>query len=370
MAEAGDALFLCRYPFLPEARGRVQQGGFVLADLLGDPAYQRARTRAVRRVKGSLEGSGIGAPHAANENEAILELLSYPLARALVVTVGDSYLTQRYATAESKLASAQLQKEEGETVWQVATQLGLPLDASPEPFFARLHFLDYLRNAPARDPAWKLVNQPLSGGRVSLAREQVVRLAEEALKNRLLDELDELERPGRALHDALGRELNEIQTLVSAHRARFAPEATGPLRPEAFPPCMQAIWTGIKNHVNVPHMGRFAIVSFLHTLGMTSEDILRFFASVPDFDVNKSRYQIEHITGQIGATQYTPPSCSTMQTYGICPLEERDDICLRLIHHPLSYYRKKLRQLPPPQAPRPAVSEVTPPAAPGGPQPG
>jgi DNA primase large subunit len=145
---------------------------------------------------------------------------------------------------------------------------------------------------------------------------------------------------------------------------RSSQETSGEIRVEAFPPCMKAIWGGIQAHVNIPHMGRFAIVTFLHKLGMDSEAILQFFAQVPDFDVNKSRYQIEHITGKIGGgTEYSSPGCSTMQTYGICPLDQRDEICLNEIRHPLSYYRKKLRRIPPKPAappPAPAPKEVTP----------
>lgn len=345
MADPEDDWFLARFPFLGAARDRVASGGLSLGDLLTDAAFERTRRRAVQRVLGALARDGIPEPEASN---ADLELLSYPLARALVVAVADPYLSSRYAVAESKLASGRLAGEHDDAVRAVALEVGLPLEppASSEGF-ARVHFLDYLRNAPGRDPSWKLVNQPLAAGFVTLTKDRVVRLTEEALKDRLLEELDGLERPGRTFAAAFGKDIARIQTELGAHRARFAPESGGPVRPEAFPPCMNAIWNGIRGHVNIPHMGRFAIVSFLHTLGMSGEQVLAYFATLPDFDVSKSRYQIEHITGKIGATEYTPPSCATMQTYGVCPLEQRDDLCGK-VHHPLSYYRKKVRWLPPP----------------------
>lgn len=356
-----DALGLhSRYPFLPAARDHVRQLGYTLGDLLTDAAFERARRRGVQRVRSALEAGGIPEAALPSEVDQELELLSYPLARAIVATVGDSYLVNRYAVAESKLLQARLSHEDPQVVWNVVTGLGITLLAPTQGgSFARLHFLDYLRNAPGRDPDWKLVNQPLQSGYVSLPRERIIRLGEEALKERILEDFEALDRPGRLVQQSMERDLNEVSTLVASHRARFAPEATGEVRLDAFPPCMRAIWTGIQKSMNVPHMGRFAIVSFLHTLGMDSEAILKFFATVPDFDVNKSRYQIEHITGKIGGgSEYTPPSCSTMQTYGICPLEARDDICLYQIHHPLSYYRKRLRQLGPPPAAPPAPAVV------------
>jgi len=53
--------------------------------------------------------------------------------------------------------------------------------------------------------------------------------------------------------------------------------------------------------------------------------------------MDKTRYQIEHISGSSG-TEYKPPSCSTMRTYGNC--YGADELCSR-IKHPLNYYRRK-----------------------------
>lgn len=358
--EAGVELqLLARYPFLPSARDYIRESDYKAGELLTDAAFDRARQRAVARVRGALSSDGIPDEPAVNDAEAELELLSYPVARMVLAHFGDSYLSNRYAVAESKLTTRRLGHEQDpQAVWDVATGLGVPLEPPTEGgSYARLHFLDYLHYAPARDAQWKLVNQPLRGGFVSLSRDRVIRLVEEGLRDRLSEELVALERPGREVQRAFPKELNEISMVLSAHRARFQQEATGEVRPEAFPPCISAIWSGIQNHQNIPHMGRFAIVTFLHKQGMDSEAILKFFSAVPDFDVSKSRYQIEHITGKIGgSTEYTPPTCATMQTYGICPLDLRDEICFS-IKHPLSYYRKKLRLVPP----KPAASPPAPP---------
>lgn len=358
---------MARYPFLPAARTYVQSQGYKVGELLLEPVYDRPRRRALERVRAALSNEPLPEAGASNSAEWEIELLSYPLARLVLAQLADSYLNNRYAVAESKLANRRLSEEDSaEVVWSVAESLGLALEEPVgDDAFARIHFLDYLKFAPTRDAQWKLVNQPLRGGFVALSRDRVIRLIEEGLRERLAEELDELERPGREVLTAFGRDLTEIVTAVAAMRARFQQEASGEVRLEAFPPCMKAIWGGIQAHVNIPHMGRFAIVTFLHKLGMDSEAILKFFSQVPDFDVNKSRYQIEHITGKIGGgTEYSAPGCSTMQTYGVCPLEQRDDICLHEIRHPLSYYRKKLRRLPPPKpaTPEPGPAPVAGPA--------
>lgn len=364
-----DLPLLARYPFLTAAREYIRTQGYRVGELLSDPTFERSRRRAVERARGSLARDGIPEAPIGNDSEAEIELLSYPLARMILAQLRDAYLTGRYAVAESKLFSRRMVQEEGEgTTWVVAQALEVPLEPNPaDGAFARVHFLDYLRYAPTRDPQWKLVNQPLSRGYVALDRDRATRLLEEAVRERLLEDLDTLEPPGREVTRALSRDLNELSTLLAAHRVRFQQEATGEIRLEAFPPCMQVIWASIQTHQNVPHMGRFAIVAFLHKLGMDSEEILKFFSNVPDFDVNKSRYQIEHITGKIGGgTEYTPPNCASMQTYGICPLDQRDEICLYRIKHPLSYYRYKLKRLGPvPTTPALPAPEVAPEATHG-----
>ena len=99
----------------------------------------------------------------------------------------------------------------------------------------------------------------------------------------------------------------------------------------------------IKAGENVPHMGRFALVSFLNSLKLSTNDILKIFSTAPDYEEERTRYQIEHIAGKISSTSYTPPGCDKMRTFGICPTDEMDDLCKKK-RHPLSYYKAKWSQ--------------------------
>ena len=88
-------------------------------------------------------------------------------------------------------------------------------------------------------------------------------------------------------------------------------------------------------------MERFALTSFLIHAGMEIDDIVKLFVSVTDFDEAFTRYQIEHIAGlRGGRTRYTPPTCSTLRTHGVCIKPDR--LC-QYVKHPLSYYRIKVR---------------------------
>jgi DNA primase large subunit len=79
---------------------------------------------------------------------------------------------------------------------------------------------------------------------------------------------------------------------------------------------------------------------------MGTAEIISLYCRAPDFDVTKTQYQVEHISGR-GGTEYTAPSCAAMRTYGICV---RSDTLCDKINHPLNYYRirKKMGKKPEP----------------------
>jgi len=123
--------------------------------------------------------------------------------------------------------------------------------------------------------------------------------------------------------------------------------------PRCFPPCITAILSNLRDGVNVPHSARFAVTAFLLNIGLTDAEIIEIYKNSPDFDEERTRYQVEHIAGDKGRVRYTAPSCDTMRTYGSCvkPLQglrgrgaepHSDETCEK-ITHPLSYYKLKLK---------------------------
>jgi len=113
----------------------------------------------------------------------------------------------------------------------------------------------------------------------------------------------------------------------------------GAVEEGAFPPCIKRMLSDVARGVNLAHSARFALVSFLLQINMTVDEVTSLFATSPDYDPERTRYQVEHIAGASG-TRYKPPACATMATYGNCPGE--DELCRR-VRHPLSYYERKIR---------------------------
>jgi len=335
-----DLRTLARYPFLKEAAERVKGEAISLEELLTDRAYERARTVGFDRALAALEQGAIPDRPLVIDADALNELLSYAVARMIVSAAVDTYLTRRYAIAEAKLAHARLlddSRADPDFLRSVAAELGVGLERNDGGY--RLHFTDFLKfTSTMREKEWKLINQRVGGGRVLLSREKSARVLQNAVQGKIDGELP-LEVNDLILN-ALEAEVSQIRKLLKDKHQRWRAEDVGTARITRFPPCMYNLLAAIQNHENVAHMGRFAIVTFLHHVGLSNEEVFRVFGDVPDFAADVTRYQIDHITGTSSATEYTTPECATMKSYGLCP--GPDALCLT-IRHPLSYYRKKSR---------------------------
>ncbi len=329
---------LAKFPFLREAAAYIRAEKITLEELLSEPAYARARGLGRTRVVDALERGPPAGAVAVDTADQLAALLAYPVARILVSANADNYLIRRFALREAMAAEIRLEGESDDLVLHVAAELGLDLRREDGGY--RLHFADFLRfTNTLREPPWKLINQRLDAGYVHLRREKVLRVLRNAVERYIEEGLplpvnDTIETAFRA-------ELGEIHGLLEAKKATFKADDIGRVSITRFPPCMYNLLAQIQNHENVPHMGRFAIVSFLHTIGLSNEEIFRVFGDVPDFAADVTKYQIDHITGTTSPTEYTPPECATMKSYGICPGPDR--LCLK-IKHPLSYYRIKGRE--------------------------
>lgn len=332
---------LAAYPFLKESAEFVRTRGPSLDELLKDIAYEEVRTAGVERVRSALEKGDIADPACRTERDCLGELLSYICARLVVSGAGNPQLIRRYALSEAKRAGRQMETEPLATVLEIAEELGLP--ASGRESGATLHFTHYMRySAQLRAAEWKLINRRVDKGQVELTKAELCRVIEEFVKRRMEAELPlALPSDVKAVFEA---QSCELRTAADARMRHLEPKEMGRIRVECFPPCMKQMLAMAQAGENVPHSGRFALVAFLHTLGSSSEEIMKLFSTSPDFQEDKTRYQVEHITGSTSGTKYTPPGCDTMKTYSLC--YKPDHICKKeWLTHPLKYYKLKIKPL-------------------------
>jgi DNA primase large subunit len=329
---------LSRFPYLKESTNYIKNQNLSIESILTSLAYRSAWNLGKTRIHEAIENGEIRDHGASTDPEYINELLSYVIARVIVSTLSDKFLVRRYAMAEAIYAYKGLINKDPKFIAFVADQFNIkPVNIAQDGF--DVQFFDYLKYSTLiRAPEYKLVNRDVSNGLIWISPRELSRLIQEALRKKINDELPvELDD---SLKKRLLPELKEIKSLIQTRKQQYDVKDLGRVSVLSFPPCMKQLLGMTQAGENVPHVGRFALASFLHHIGLSSDQILKLFSTSPDFDVEKARYQVEHITGKLSGTEYTPPSCDTMISNGIC--YNPDTLCKRSwLTHPLTYYRLK-----------------------------
>jgi len=333
---------------MKEAAEHVREVGLDINELESDffvPFLDRAEER-VRTALLDVSAYAKSQPRdEPRENE--IEIFSFPIAVMLVAATEDSLIKSRYSLAEAKRTSALLRDEKKEKLLGVANNFNwdarLVDDSSLQPYVFAVRFPVFLKNATGfHDKNWKLVNHLLINGEVYLKKSEVSRLLEEEVRKYIEGKLD---TKIKSLPPNIMARVTQLRQLAAEKREQIQLEEM-PKRVvmEAFPSCIKGIYDRVAAGRPASHIGRFALTSFLLSVGMTAEDVFKFFRSVSDFNERMTRYQVEHIAGTRGSgTKYTPPNCATLRTHGICISPEPE--CKGAVN-PLVCYKRKLRNVP------------------------
>ncbi|MCJ2513723.1 MAG: DNA primase large subunit PriL [Candidatus Thermoplasmatota archaeon] len=336
-----DLPVLAKYPFLKESKNYVKENEISIDELLNDSIYERARLIGIERLDNAFNKRDVGNRALATDYDCIMELLSYPIARMITVCIGDIYFKRSYALSEAVHSYNYLINESTSNLIKISDEFkfNIKYDKNNKKFL--IYFTDYLKNAPTRYSQWKMINRVMENGYISLSSKDFTRIIQEALRSRINNELD-TRKCSKIINESFKSDIIRLSKLIEKHRKKIEIEPMGSLDENKLPPCMKEILKSIQSGENVPHMGRFAMVAFLNSLKLNTSEILQLFSTAPDFEEEKSRYQVEHISGKTSSTSYTSPGCDKMRSYGICPTEKMDELCKRY-RHPLTYYKVKWR---------------------------
>jgi DNA primase large subunit len=352
-----------RYPFLGRAREAVRASGVDLTTLVAtaDPVVDRARERVERALlDGTTESE---TPHDWDTRE---ELLSYPVARILVSLLDADAAVEKYATAEAQTAHTRFTSDFVSSDGRrdridrqtLLAEFDLAADCRAEP--ARptgdstssragrgtastrrgsdwfwLGVGSYLSLAdPTWGTEWRLVNRELADGEVRVTREELDRLLEAGVRARVAAGL-----PFEGVDDAVAAELErEVSDLRELLAERTGTTEVDTLAPELFPPCLRGLLDRVRQEESISSQARFALLAFLAAIGLDQQEVLML--SHGELTVDTVGKTLDVLRDGDG-TQYPPPSCRTLEAYGVC---ENTDDHRSVAGHPLDYYEKKLRR--------------------------
>jgi DNA primase large subunit len=333
-----------RYPFTAAARNAVEEVDVDLARVVATD--ETVVARGLERVESALTDGTVGDPH----RRPRVELLSYPVARVLVSLVDERILTRKHAHAEAATAYDRFTEELAATAEYRSTRdrrLTLPdlfaefdLTGSVHevPDGYRVEVDAYLDLAADQwGDEWRLVNRALADGEVTVTRQELLVLLRQAVQHRVEADLP-LSVPESVAAD-LEEELARVESVLADLELTRDIDT---VVPDLFPPCMKHLLDQVRRGEHLEHHSRFAIASFLTTIGMSTDEIVDILEVNPGFGEETTRYQVDHIRGETSPTEYSPPSCATMQSYGDC--YNKDDVCEDVIEesHPLNYYEHRL----------------------------
>jgi len=343
-----------RYPFFEAARDAVRDADVDLSELIAaeDPAVERAHERVRRSL---LEGTARSeTPDAWTETQ---ELLSYPIARILVSLLNSAPAIEKYAQAEAKTAIDRLQTDieaDDDELRSTSTvrldrkrllrELGLsavivpePTTGPREPAWFRIDVGPYLElSSSTWREKWKLVNRELVDGQVRVERHELQKLLQKAVTNQVQAGLPFEGLENNPISDALEAELADLNRLLSQ---RSTVGAIDFVARELFPPCIENLLQKAENETQLIPVESFTLMAFLTGIGMDADEIVAF-CDASSLDPEGIRYQIEYLKDDRG-TQYPPPSCETLNTYGIC---HNEDEHWKQAGDPLTYYKKQVEQ--------------------------
>ena len=206
-----------------------------------------------------------------------------------------------------------------------------------------IHFSDFLSVSISFNASkWKLVNRDMFRGYVGLTKEELGRLLEEKVRKNIQEGLPV--PVNDMIKEAFKEQIGVLRGLVAEQKAKFREKDLGEYSTERTPPCVKNIMEMLASHENPSHEARFFLATFLVHIGFGIDRMMAVFSRAPDFNEDIARYQLEQISGDISGTKYTPPSCGTLKTKGLCLFP--DSLCGRdWMTHPLTYYKIKGRSL-------------------------
>lgn len=349
MEYSPSAKELSHFPFLKKSQEHIKRSFPPIDQLLKQEKGAVLTDLAVRRINQALAAKKTIAAHFQHRDDD--EIASYVLARIIVSCIQDKQLYDRLTRYEAERAYYFLNAETGsesEKGWNenavlddgqnsriakhIAAEFGIDLAKDRMPLADYVEIVSVLH-----EDRFKLVNRRVRKGFVEIKKEELLELLRERIRVILRRDLPY--HVPKSICEQLAPVAESIKKEYQEHMLR----QFGTIEETAFPPCMQALIKALTAGTNLTHAGRFSLTTFVHTVGMDVPAIAQLYARSPDFDPEKTMYQVEHITGRGGSgTEYTAPACAAMRTTGLCV--NRDQLCER-VNHPLSYYKVKKKDL-------------------------
>jgi len=354
-----ENIFINSFPFSKEAAEHLKELEIDIKTLPTD--FPTSFKEAFERLRNLMDTNNL--PDKINTSLTSPEVIIYAIMRVFLELLDEDLLRNRFAETFSKRTEKILLAQQDEIFltklasntfnWQIKKEPHTGVRTSEW----QLRFNNFLEVAPnfiAND--WKLINQELHDGWVSLKKEKLVRLLAEKAKTYISQrKISREEIP--EVPESYNSYLNELRSKISLLRKNFEnqPIYSDEIMQTAYPPCIKFIIDKTEKGENLSHSERLFLTFFLLNIGTSIDDVMNIFTTQPDFKEEMTRYQVEFAAGKRGSgTKYTSFGCAKLISFGLCKKElDSTDYCIqgkvfsKVLKNPLQYYRARIFSLVP-----------------------
>jgi DNA primase large subunit len=329
-----------KYPFLPMASKYIARLGL---DFDTITSLQEIRDHAKQRVSSTFLPEDDLSEKSDKGYE--ISIASYALAIVYLAGIAEPILTEKFALFEAQKVNSHLRTEKNsDIILEIAKAFNWNVKKNGDFFF--VHFAKFLETSTRgrlhHDSKWKLINRIMNNGLVQVSPRELARLLQEDVKNQI--EKSAKQELGK-VPEQIQHDIDELKADFLKRKPQFE-EVIQVIKAQEsdYPPCITALMKRTSEGQHLSHVERFTLVTYLLHQGISVDTIVKMFSNVPDFKEDKTRYQVEHLSGvRMGKEPYMPYNCSSLQTHNVCS-GATNPIC-RTIRNPLSYHLRK-RGLP------------------------
>ncbi len=374
---SNDFDLIRQYPWLPSLKiyrsdlASINPIEFI-KDIITDPSKEVLWDRIYEFFKSAFDNLEYFSYYKIDD----LNIYFYLSLRMLLIILNNKSISYRVANLYSKITYNELATENDSNLYSICKDLKLDIKYEQEPIIFRkiaikdqletlqtkfkIHFSDYLKlSSRLKDDFRKLINNALKDGYVYLRPKNLSRLIQEYVRMKILKFEGDIENINKLKEDLLKvQEFKDLYDSIIAdwelkkERFEYSFETAfkkGEDISKNFPTCMNEILVKAEIGQNLQHTERLIIVFFLLALNYPKEFIINIFSKQPDYDENKTTYQVEFAKKK----GYVPHACSTIKSLNLCMAQKHNDkLCLdgyfskknnkqKKISHPLFYVQFK-----------------------------
>jgi len=367
-----------RYPWLPSLEeyysGISSRDPIEFFDEISiSEKYDEIKTRVLNIFNAAFTNIEIIPDYKPDE----INIFIYIILRILLFVLDNKSISNRVANLYAKNTNKELDEERDYNLFEIFKDLKLDVlyeeipvvykkrivKDQQEHFMTnyKIYFIDYLKLASnLKDEYRKLVNNALLQGYVYIKLESLNRLLQEFVRKKLLNQTNTDSNNLTIFKEKLFeiKEFKELYDTISLiweskkEELEYSIDITfkeGKDYSGVLPPCIKEILSKAQEGQNLTHTERLFILWFLNALKYPEDKIINVFSTLPDFDREKTAYQVKYAMKK----GYTPYSCKSLKSYTLCMANQyKDVLCLdgyysrkllvqKQISHPLFYVQYK-----------------------------